>query len=218
MKKVRTLEDLNWVLVEDLIWRKKELSDLISLIENKSFAPSKHNAVLRSGIALLYAHWEGYIKNAATFYLEYVSRQKLTYEELSINFVAIAMKTKLNEATETNKATIFTEVTKFLLTQSDNRSFISYEDTISTASNLSSSILHEIVCTIGLDYAFYQSKQVIIDEQLLKRRNMIAHGESLPYLSLDREVYRELQAQILGMMEDFRTQVENHAVQELYRR
>jgi hypothetical protein len=218
MKKVRTLEDLNQVLADDLIWRKKELSDLISLIETKSFAPSKHNAVLRSGIALLYAHWEGYIKNAATSYLEYVSRQKLTYQELSINFVAIAMKTKLKEATETNKATVFTEVTKFLLTQADERSFISYEDTISTASNLSSSILNEIVCTIGLDYSFYQSKQVIIDEQLLKRRNMIAHGESLPYLSLDREVYRELQSQILGMMEDFRTQVENHAAQELYRR
>lgn len=70
----------------------------------------------------------------------------------------------------------------------------------------------------GLDYSFYQTKQVIIDEQLLKRRNMIEHGESLPYLSLDREEYRELQGQILGMMEDFRTQVENHAAQELYRR
>ena len=217
MKKIRTLEELSQVLADDLIWRKKELSDLSSLIENKSFAPSKHNAVLRSGIALLYAHWEGYIKNAATYYLEYVSRQKLTYEELSINFVAIAMKTKLNEATETNKATIFTEVTKFLLTQGNSCSFIPYKDIIST-SNLSSSILHEIVCVLGLDYSFYQSKQVIIDEQLRGRRNMIAHGESLPYLSLDREEYRELQGQILGMMEDFRTQVENHAAQELYRR
>jgi MAE_28990/MAE_18760-like HEPN len=217
MKKIRTLEELSQVLADDLIWRKKELSDLSSLIENKSFAPSKHNAVLRSGIALLYAHWEGYIKNAATYYLEYVSRQKLTYEELSINFVAIAMKTKLNEATETNKATIFTEVTKFLLTQGNSCSFTPYKDIIST-SNLSSSILHEIVCVLGLDYSFYQSKQVIIDEQLRGRRNTIAHGESLPYLSLDREAYRELQGQILGMMEDFRTQVENHAAQELYRR
>lgn len=217
MKKIRTLEDLNQMLSDDLVWRKKELSDLISLIENKSFAPSKHNAVLRSGIALLYAHWEGYIKNAATYYLEYVSRQKLTYEELSVNFIAIAMKSKLNEATETNKATIFTEVTTLLLTQGSNRSSIPYKDIIST-SNLSSSVLHEIICILGLDYSFYQSKQVIIDEQLRGRRNMIAHGESLPYLSLDREVYRELQVQILVMMEDFRTQVENHAVQELYRR
>ena len=146
MSKIRTLEDLSQVLADDLIWRKKELSDLSSLIENKSFASSKHNAVLRSGIALLYAHWEGYIKNTATYYLEYVSRQRLTYEKLSINFVAIAMKSRLNEATETNKATVFTEVARFLLTQSEDRSFIPYEDTVSTASNLSSSILHEIVC------------------------------------------------------------------------
>ena len=216
--KIRTLEDLNKVLSDDLIWRKKELSDLSSLIENKSFAPSKHNAVLRSGVTILYSHWEGYIKNAATSYLEYVSRQKLTYGDLAIHFVAIAMKKKLQEATETNKATIFTETTRLLLTQSKDRSVIPYEDTISTASNLSSSILREIICVLGLNYSFYETKQVIIDEQLLKRRNMIAHGESLPYLSLDRETYRDLQGKILDMMEDFRTQVENHAFQELYRR
>jgi hypothetical protein len=90
--KIRTLEHLNKRLSDDLAWRKKEISDLKSLIETKSFSPSKHNAVLRSGVTLLYAHWEGYIKTAATSYLEFVARQKLTYDELAINFVAVAMK------------------------------------------------------------------------------------------------------------------------------
>ncbi len=218
MTKIRTLEDLNQRLTEDLIWRKKELSDLNGLIETKSFAYSKCNAVLRSGVTLLYAHWEGYIKTAGTSYLEFVSRQSLTYDELAINFVAIAMKAKLKEATETNRATIFTEVTEFLLTKTSNCCSLSYEDTISTRSNLSSSILSEIICILGLDYSFYETKQVIIDEQLLKRRNKIAHGEYLPYLSLDRDTYSKLQRQILAMMEDFRTQIENRAVQKLYLR
>jgi MAE_28990/MAE_18760-like HEPN len=103
--KIRTLEHLNQRLTDDLIWRKKEISDLKSLIETKSFSTSKQNAVLRSGVTLLYAHCEGYIKTAATSYLEFVARQQLTYGELAINFVAIAMKLKLNEARETNKAT-----------------------------------------------------------------------------------------------------------------
>jgi hypothetical protein len=71
------------------------------------------------------------------------------------------------------------------------------------------------VCKLGLDYSFYESKQVIIDEQLLKRRNAIAHGE---YLSLDRDEYQQLRDEILAMMENFRTQVENHAIQKLYLR
>lgn len=213
--KIRSLEQLNQRLTEDLIWRKKEISDLKSLIETKSFSSSKHKAVLSSGVTLLYAHWEGYIKTASTSYLEFVARQGLTYDELAINFVAIAMKFKLNEASETNKATIFTEVANFMLTQTSQRSLIPHEDVISTASNLSSSILREIVCVLGLDYSFYETKEVIINEQLLKRRNGIAHGE---YLLLDREEYQQLHDEILAMMEDFRTQIENNASQKFYLR
>lgn len=213
--KIRTLEHLNQRLTDDLIWRKKEIADLNNLIDTRSFSMSKQNMLLRSGITILYAHWEGYIKTVANSYLEFVVRQKLTYDELAINFVAIAMKTKLKEATETNKATIFTEVTKFLLTQTSNRSSIPYEDIITTGSNLSSSILREISCILGLDYSFYGTREIIIDEQLLKRRNAIAHGE---YLLLDRNEYRDLQRQILEMMEYFRNQVENSSAQKLYLR
>jgi MAE_28990/MAE_18760-like HEPN len=68
---------------------------------------------------------------------------------------------------------------------------------------------------LGLDYSFYEIKEVIIDEKLLKRRNAIAHGE---YLSLDREEYQQLHDEMLGMMENFRTQIENNAIQKLYLR
>jgi MAE_28990/MAE_18760-like HEPN len=214
--KIRSLEDLEQRLSTDLIWRKRELADLKSLIETRSFSPSKQNAVLRSGIALLYAHWEGYIKTAATSYLEFVSRQQLTYEELSINFVAIAMKTELDKAQVSNKATIHTEVTAFILTQANQRSSIPYKGIVSTNSNLSSTILQEIVCLLGLDNSFYQSKDKIIDEKLLSRRNQIAHGEYLDSLSLDQGEYQELQKEILAMMEDFRNQVENNASQKLF--
>jgi MAE_28990/MAE_18760-like HEPN len=216
--KIRTLENLNQRLTDDLIWRKGELADLKGLIENRSFIAGKHNTLLRSGVTILYAHWEGYIKTAATSYLEFVARQKLTYDELAINFVAIAMKVKLNEVTEANKATVFTEATKFILTQTNQRSSIPYENVVATGSNLSSSILREITCLLGLDYTFYETHQIMIDEQLLSRRNKIAHGENLKYLSLDRDEYQELHEQILKMMEYFRNQIENHATQQLYLR
>ncbi len=214
--KIRSLEDLEQRLSQDLVWRKRELADLKSLIETRNFSQSKQNAVLRSGVALLYAHWEGFIKTAANSYLEFVSRQQLPYKDLAINFVAIAMKTELDKAQSTNKATIYTEVTAFILTQANQRSSVPYEGIVSTNANLSSTVLREITCLLGLDYSFYQSKDKIIDEKLLSRRNKIAHGESLPYLSLDREEYQHLQEEILAMMEDFRTQVENNASQRLF--
>jgi hypothetical protein len=216
--KIRTLEDLNQRLVDDLIWRKSEIADLKGLIETRSFTASKHNTLLRSGVTILYAHWEGYIKTAATSYLEFVSRQQLTYDELAINFIAIAMKVKLNEASETNKATVFAEATKFILSQTDKKSSIPYKDIVATGSNLSSSVLQEITCLLGLDFSFYETSKIIIDEQLLGRRNKIAHGEQLAYLSLDRDEYRQLHEQILIMMDLFLNQIENNAAQKLYLR
>jgi hypothetical protein len=216
-KKIRSVENLSDRLSEDLAWRKQELSHLKNLINNR-FEDSKHKAMLRSGLTILYAHWEGYIKEAGTCYLEFVSRQQLVYAELQINFVAIAMKDKLKEAQETNKATILMEAAEFILHKSSQRSQIPYQGIVSTNANLSSSILREIVCLLGLDYSVFEPEQKLIDDKLLNRRNTIAHGESLPHLSLDRDEYNEIHQKVLFMMENFRTQIENSATLETYRR
>jgi hypothetical protein len=214
MKGIRTLEQLNNSLTDDLAWRKKELSDLKSLIETATVSSSKEKMLLRSGITLLYAHWEGFVKSAASKYLEYVAMQRLQYNELSSNFVSLALKTKLNQATETNKATVFIEAIDFVRAQLDERSNLPYKDIVQTASNLSSSIFREIVCMLGLDYSFYETKQILIDERLLAQRNTIAHGN---YLQLDKQDYLEIHKQIISIMDTFRNQVENDAAQEKYR-
>jgi len=92
---IRRLEELNDQLSSELAWRKKELSVIKSLIDTGSFSTSKKTALLRSGVTILYAHWEGFIKQAASIYLEFVSMQRLPYDKLSANFVALAMKSKL---------------------------------------------------------------------------------------------------------------------------
>lgn len=100
---VRTAEQLSDKLSDELAWRKKELSEVKALIEAKSISNQRHLALIRSGVVILYAHWEGFVKSASNYYLEYVSMQKLRYEQLSSNFLAVAMKVKLNEARDTNK-------------------------------------------------------------------------------------------------------------------
>ncbi len=214
MTTIRTLEQLSDSLAADLVWRKKELADLKSLIETAKTASSKEKALLRSGTTILYAHWEGFIRTAASNYLEYIATKRLKYNELSSNFVALALKTRLSQISETNKATVSTEAVDFIRSQLDERSSVPYKDVIQTASNLSSSIFREITCLLGLDYSLYETKQVLIDEKLLARRNNIAHGQ---YLSLDKEDYLELHSQVIGMMDTFRNQVENCATCETYR-
>jgi hypothetical protein len=210
--KIRTVEQLSDKLAEELAWRKIELSALKALIDLKSFSPGKKNALLRSGVTMLYAHWEGFIKVAANTYLEFVAMQGLPYNKLSNNFIALAMKDKLEQANQTNKATIYNEVAEFFITKLAERSVIKYENRIAT-SNLSSSVFKEIVCMLGLDYSLYESKEVLIDEKLLKKRNMIAHGN---YLDIDEEQYDELHGEIVAIIDNFRNQIDNCASTKQY--
>ncbi|MFN5952454.1 MAG: MAE_28990/MAE_18760 family HEPN-like nuclease [Dolichospermum sp.] len=205
--KIRTLEQLSDKLAEELAWRKKELSILKSLIDSKSSETAKRNALLRSGITMLYAHWEGFVKVSANSYVEFVAMQKLAYNQLANNFIALAMKDQLDQAKETEKATIYNEVAEFFMTRLNERSVIKYESRITT-SNLSSSVFKEIICMIGLDYSFYESKEVLMNEKLLQKRNSIAHGN---YLEIDQKDYDELHTIVIGMMDTLRNQIDNAA-------
>lgn len=210
---LRTAEQLSDRLSEELVWRKKELSEIKSLIETK-FPPYRHNALIRSGICLLYAHWEGFVKLAANSYLEYVRMQKLSYDKLASNFLALAMKEKLDRAKETNKPSLYIPVCDFFLDELNQRCELP-KDVISTASNLSSEILKEITSILGIDFSPYSTKSVLIDTKLLKTRNEIAHGE---YSITDKEEYLELHAEIIAMLDLFRNQIENAAINKEYLR
>ena len=149
---IQTLEDLNKTLATDIAWRKKELSEIKTLIELKNVSPQRHNVCIRSGICILYAHWEGFVKLAGNSYVEYIRTQKLRYGQLSNNFLALAMKEKLKQAKETNKASLYIPVCDFFLFQLDERCSLP-KNPISTASNLSSEILKEITHTLGIDFS-----------------------------------------------------------------
>ena len=212
--KIRTTEQLSDRLSQDLAWRKKELAAMKSLIEAKNVSDQKQKALVRSGVCLLYSHWEGFVKLAANSYLEYVRRKKLTYEELSSNFLALAMKEKLKKAKETNKPSLYIPVCDFFMSELNQRCSLP-EDEISTASNLSWEILQEITAILGIDCSFYSTKRQLIDQKLLKTRNEIAHGE---YSVFDRDEYTELHGEIIKMLDEFRHQIENAAIQEKFRR
>jgi hypothetical protein len=207
---IQTPEDLNETLATDIAWRKKQLSEIKKMIELKNVSPQKHNVCIRSGICILYAHLEGFIKLAGNSYVEYIRIKRLRYRQLSSNFLALAMKEKLKQAKETNKASLYIPVCDFFLFQLDERCSLP-KNPIST-SNLSSEILKEITHTLGIDFSLDSTKSKLIDEKLLKTRNEIAHGEDS--LTIDRKQYIELQTMVMEMLEEFRSRIENAASNE----
>jgi len=62
---IRTTENLIDKIAEDHVWRKREISEITALIELDSMSESRRKVLCRSGVPLLYAHWEGFIRPVA---------------------------------------------------------------------------------------------------------------------------------------------------------
>jgi len=212
--KIRTLEQLSDQLASDLSWRKKELAILRSMIRSSKSKPGKLEAMIRSGITVLYAHWEGYIKAGATIYLEYISRRGLKYKNLKISFRALAARSHLSAAMDSTRMNKMIELIDFLLNQQDERSRVPHKNAIHTKSNLSSRVFKDIINLLSLDYSPYATKEKLIDRTLLHFRNNIAHGKGL-YPSFEQT--ENLFDEIIFLMNQFKNQIENAAAIEAYR-
>lgn len=211
--KIRTTEHLQTVLDEDFVWRRKELSLILTTI--KSSKPKTLNTNIRIGVVILYAHWEGFIKNSAEYYLIYVAGKKLAFNELENNFIALSLKTKLKEFEETNKNTVHTQLIDFLLGNLKIKANLPTENIIKTQSNLNSSILKEILSILGIDYSQFELKEKFIDSQLLKIRNSIAHGQNPDITELD---FYELYDEIINMMSSIKNEISNNASLAKYKK
>lgn len=213
--KIRTVDELQDYIDKEMSWRRKELSAIKSnIFVAREFAK---NTALRSGIAILYAHWEGMIKNTATAYLSFVSNQRLQYKELKNNFWSIAIKNDLLGFDATRKSSRHNKIIKNVRSMENQRAHIPYEDIIKTKSNLNSEVFIEIMETIGLDYSQYEGNFKLLDEVLLKMRNEIAHGEKLEYIDLDKERFDEVYEKIVEMMNIFSAQIMNAACLKEYK-
>ena len=212
--KIRTQEMLSDRLAGDLGWRKLELSDLKQLVQLAP-NPQRRRVLTRAGIALMYAHFEGFTKRAGCAYLEYVAAQRLTNDEIAGNFLAIALSDIVAPFSGSRKASSYADAVDFFMQQGGARARIPYKTAIDTESNLSSKVLRDIAFTLGLDYSPYEPKAKLIDSRLLGKRNHIAHGGEV---DLDDVDYDELHYSVIEMMNCLRNQIENAAAMRSYAR
>lgn len=213
--KIRTTEMLIDFLNNQLAWRKKELSLILSIITSSKTSDSLREALIRSGIPILYAHWEGFVKIAATHYIEFIVRQGLTYAELSTNFIALAIKKQLLNMSESSSVKDMNNVADFFINQLSTRYSTPWLGAINTKSNLSSEVLADIIESIGGDFNAFKTRRKFLDTILLDSRNNIAHGQ---YLSIDKEEYINMHSEVITMIDTFNNQIQNAAVMKMYKK
>jgi len=205
--KLRTQEMLSDFVAGDIAWRKKELGDLRHIAQTAG-GPARRQLMTRCAIALMYAHLEGFTKQAGRAYLEYVAAQKLTNDQIAQNFLALTLADMLASVHASRKPSAYARAVQLLASGGAERARVPYKTGVDTESNLSSRVLQEVIYTLGLDYSPYASKEKLLDSRLLAKRNHIAHGENV---QLDDVDYDELHYGVIEMMECLRNQIENAA-------
>jgi len=201
------------VISGELAWRRRELSELVLAIDG-STGPTRQ-LHLRSGIALLYAHWEGYIRACASYYVEFLDAQRLETGRLRENFVAMAsaFRGKLAAVADSNKIKFRIDLVRELRQSENTQANFPQKLVPSAESNLSFRVLNEFLMALGLDPGPYVLKKRLIDENLVADRNRIAHGQ---HLAIDVQSFKHLHGEILMLMELYGTQITNSAVQGDY--
>jgi hypothetical protein len=211
---IRTSEDLVDKIGKDHVWRIKEILELKNLITQSAISDVRKRVLCRSGVALLYAHWEGFVKKSGTYFLEYVANQRHNISELRSNFITLIVKEKIDNASKSKKYSAFDEVTQYIINNRNVRARIPYKNVVDTQSNLSTTVLKEIMWCLGLNYEVFAAKEKLIDLKLVGRRNCVAHGE---YLAVDVEDFIEMVDEVLGLMSTFKNLLENSAIEGQYK-
>jgi hypothetical protein len=111
--KIRTTEQLIDAVAAEISWRRKELTDLREVVQSSTVSRTRREAMTRAAVALLYAHWEGFIKAISEDYLEFVAMQRCKHSELSGNMLAIVLRSRLNAAAASKKIEAHLDVVVF---------------------------------------------------------------------------------------------------------
>lgn len=205
MSKLRTENDIQDVLDQEISWRIHEISYLKKTLV--SVNTKRKNSVIRAILPLLYAHWEGFVKIAASSYLEYVCNLRLRYCDLNNSFVAIGMGRQfLRHGIKSRNISSHLISVNFMRDGLTELAKIPKGGLINTKSNLTSQVFSEILMTVGLDATPYKTKFNFIDERIVGKRNAIAHGD---FLDISEHDLLSTTEEVVGLLRRFKNDIQN---------
>ena len=212
--KIKTIENLEDALDKHLAWRKQEMLNLKTLIDRGDDA---RIMLIRAGMALLCAHFEGFIKNAFYDYLSFVANQNICYKDLQEVFSIWKIHSLIEECAKSSKYSVQARILKEYNTLSTETFSIKKEkkSIIGTHSNPSTEVLKEILLTLGVETDIFRTKANYIDGSLLANRHSIVHGERTNLGYDDFSVTFDI---IMGILDDYKDFLINAATEEVYKK
>lgn len=217
--KIRTKADFENRMDEESGWRIQELAHIRKMAGRAQDGTPSSRVILRTGHTLLYAHWEGWVKNVGHFYLEFIKGTRVLTKDLTDPLAGSALLSELRKYYDSSKSENVSELARFVLSTAPGLRARFHAATIDTGSNLTYALFKDILMKLGLDEKKYATKQNLISTQLVHTRNTVAHGEHTRVhgdrkvdgddrpITLSSEGYIELHDQVVGLLQDFHADV-----------
>ncbi|MGI1822626.1 MAE_28990/MAE_18760 family HEPN-like nuclease [Exiguobacterium sp. TRN 1102] len=182
-------EQLQKILDRNASHRKKEISNLS--IQIQSSEGDIQNALLRAAIVILYAHFEGFSKEAIKSFIKYLNSKKVPVNLMKQHLKTLYYTKRIIDIQNANRKKVFNSLIKDVLLN-DSEIFQVNEDAkniVVTEGNLKFEVLEDLLFLLGLEAEeFYfisdedqngiHTKREFIDREVLGLRNAIAHGEN----------------------------------------
>jgi len=212
--KIRSVAELIDYLGGNKQERKRELISIShDLSPNQGEPPAR---IRRAAIVLAYAHWEGFVKDAARAYVRLVSFKSRNLSSLALSFQALACRQELVVAqTAIRRIQPHIAVVKRLTDDLARSCQIDADAAIDTESNLTSHVFENICYCIGLDYKSNWAPDGPFIDDMFRSRCDIAHGE---LFAPDTKYAQETVQFSIRAMDRFSTDIENATIAEAFLR
>lgn len=199
MSKLVTAEQCVAAIQADVAWRKKEITTLKQRVLDSE--GETRSVLMRAGILVIYAHWEGFVKSSSNFYLLHINERIKRYAaQPNDHYKNIIMWRSIQQRgtfPHTKSPLGFLDALKHWKETPES---LLPDGLIDTEANLDFDVLQKILRTIDIPCDDFVSKKNMIDEKILGRRNPIAHGERR---SLTFKDYQEADDEVRELIDTF---------------
>lgn len=186
----------------DLDWRESEIASMRILLSSTGISESQRKGLLRAAWAMLYAHYEGFCKEALSIFFDAVSGSGVTCSELPLQTKLYALNKHLCGLRTMANIDLLANIVDF---SSCHMGASPIFPEVDTQSNLWPNVLIELleVANLSTDKVSEHRSKLKV---LVSRRNDIAHGKN--NLISDVPYYLTFEAAVYDVMYDLAFQID----------
>lgn len=160
-------------LTRELDWREIEIASMRRLLVSSSLTPAQRTTLLRAAWAMLYAHYEGFCKNALIAFYDAISHCPIVRADLPTPTKILSLRSDLTRLRSLPDGDLLYEIESFSKVQLNGRPAFPEVD---TKSNLWPDTLIELIVAADLSPSKVEGHRNKLNT-LVSRRNEIAHGK-----------------------------------------